>query len=381
MRLWSEARAGGAGLCAHATSPQGKRLWGRAASTGALLRHRAATSGARLFAHAASKGARLWAKARVESVRIRARGARVRRLARAKLEPLLRAAAWAWPLALLVGSGAGGLAWHLSESRAPAAASTEAPLVQTRSAPLAAPPSTHPPELPQIMPTAESAGAAVADAASGLDQAPGARLRRADLAGQRAPRSVKALADWALDSGDAGGLPFAVIDKRVAGLFVFDQNGRMLGSTPVLLGLAFGDDSVAGIGERELADVLPHERTTPAGRFVVEPGRNTQGEDVIWVDYEAAVSMHRVRASKPAEHRMERLASRSPADNRISYGCINVPVVFYDAVVKRMFSRAGGIVYVLPETRPVQAVFASYDVEARQREASVAVMRQHTAER
>ena len=296
--------------------------------------------------------------------------------------PLPRAAAWAWPLALLVGSGAAGLAWHLSAPRTPADASANAPLANAGSAPLAAPRSMNPPELPQIMPTAESARAAVAGAPSGPDRAPPrALLRRVDLAGQRAPRSVRALADWALDSGDAGGLPFAVIDKRVAGLFVFDQNGRMLGSTPVLLGLAFGDDSVAGIGERELADVLPHERTTPAGRFVVEPGRNTQGEDVIWVDYEAAVSMHRVRASKPAEHRMERLASRSPADNRISYGCINVPVVFYDAVVKRMFSRAGGIVYVLPETRPVQAVFASYDVEARQREASVAVMRQHTAER
>ena len=39
-----------------------------------------------------------------------------------------------------------------------------------------------------------------------------------------------------------------------------------------------------------------------------EPGRNLQGEDIVWVDYDAAVSMHRVRANNPAERRLERLA-------------------------------------------------------------------------
>jgi hypothetical protein len=63
----------------------------------------------------------------------------------------------------------------------------------------------------------------------------------------------------------------------------------------VLLGLARGDVSVPGIGERKISDINPHERTTPAGRFISEPGRNLSGEDIVWVDYDAAVSMHRVR--------------------------------------------------------------------------------------
>ena len=35
-----------------------------------------------------------------------------------------------------------------------------------------------------------------------------------------------------------------------------------------------------------MAKIRPHERTTPAGRFASEPGRNTGGEDIVWVDYE-----------------------------------------------------------------------------------------------
>jgi len=40
-------------------------------------------------------------------------------------------------------------------------------------------------------------------------------------------------------------------------------------------------------------------------------------------------------------------------EKRISYGCIVVPVAFYDAVVRPSLGRQRGVVYVLPETRPV----------------------------
>ncbi len=138
---------------------------------------------------------------------------------------------------------------------------------------------------------------------------------------------------------------------------VFDAVGKPRGSSPVLLGLTVGDDSVPGIGERKMSDIRPAERTTPAGRFVSEPGRNLQGEDIVWIDYEAAVSMHRVRASNKADRRLQRLATPTPADNRISYGCVNVPAAFYDALIKPVFGVKPAVVYVLPETRPASAVF------------------------
>ena len=144
-----------------------------------------------------------------------------------------------------------------------------------------------------------------------------------------------------------------------------DRRDGRRGRVPVrdeLLAFARGgraDDSVPGIGERRIADIRPHERTTPAGRFAAELGTNTGGEDILWVDYDAAVSMHRVRPVKAPEKRLERLASASAADNRISYGCINIPAAFYDGVVKPLFQPRNGIVYVLPDTKPLAEVFGA----------------------
>ena len=170
---------------------------------------------------------------------------------------------------------------------------------------------------------------------------------------------AQTVATWAVAERDTHGLPFLIVDKRRATVSAFDASGRLLGSAPALLGLARGDDSVPGIGERKIADIRPHERTTPAGRFAAELGSNASGEDILWVDYDAAVSMHRVRPVSAAQRRLERLASATPADNRISYGCINIPAAFYDDVVKPLFVPRNGIVYVLPDTKPLGAVFGA----------------------
>ncbi|MDO9405923.1 MAG: hypothetical protein Q7T87_17980 [Polaromonas sp.] len=171
---------------------------------------------------------------------------------------------------------------------------------------------------------------------------------------------VQRLNTWVQATGDSRYMPFAIIDKKQARIFVFDAQARLQGSSPVLLGAAIGDDTVPGIGDRRIADILPHERTTPAGRFVAEPGMNTKGDDIIWVDYDAAVSLHRVRANDRSERRLQRLASPTPDDNRISYGCINVPARFYDRVLQPAMA-VQAVVYVLPETRSPGAVFGFQD--------------------
>ncbi len=170
---------------------------------------------------------------------------------------------------------------------------------------------------------------------------------------------IQALANSVVQTRDNRGQPFAIIDKVQASLFVFQADGRVQGSSPILLGSARGDESVPGIGQRPIKDIRPSERTTPAGRFAIEAGRNAQGEDIFWIDYDAAVSMHRVRASNPKERRLERLATATPRDNRISYGCINVPVAFFNTVVKPAFQGHPGVMYVLPETRPAREVFSA----------------------
>jgi hypothetical protein len=169
---------------------------------------------------------------------------------------------------------------------------------------------------------------------------------------------VAAMQRWILRTRDHEGVPFAVIDKRGARLWLFSAAGDPLGDAPVLLGRQRGDASVEGIGERPLAQVRPDERTTPAGRFVALPGHNAAGEDIFWVDYPAAVSMHRVRATVAAERRLQRLASPTVADNRITWGCINVPAAFYDARLRPLFQQSRrGVVYILPEVVPAARLF------------------------
>jgi hypothetical protein len=188
----------------------------------------------------------------------------------------------------------------------------------------------------------------------------GALLAPAASASGFAPISDQAreVVQWIARAHDSGNAPFLVVDKRSARLLVFDGRAQLQADAPVLLGAAKGDDSVPGIGERAIRDIRPFERTTPAGRFVAEAGRNAQGEDIVWVDYDVAVSMHRVRATNPRERRLQRLATPTIADNRISYGCINVPAKFFDAWVSPLF-RDGRrtVIYVLPEVHSLASTF------------------------
>jgi hypothetical protein len=185
--------------------------------------------------------------------------------------------------------------------------------------------------------------------------------RRADFGSERMSPDARHIADWIVASADNRGLPFVIVDKTEAKVFVFDAGGRIRGAAPALLGVARGDDAVPGIGDRQYSEMPPNVRTTPAGRFVASLGMSTRGEDVLWVDYEGAVSLHRVVTAKPRERRLQRLATPTPLDNRISYGCINVPARFYETVVSPAFTGTNGIVYVLPEMRPARALFGSYD--------------------
>ena len=183
----------------------------------------------------------------------------------------------------------------------------------------------------------------------------------ADPSGLTAAASVEVqwLAARVAATQDHGGRGFVIVDKKNARAHVFDAKARAQTSTPVLIGAAVGDHTVPGIGTRPMHLVLPEERTTPAGRFVGELGTNTSGEDIVWVDYNAAVSMHRVRATRADEQRLQRLATPTVDDNRISYGCINVPAAFYDAHIKGLFAKGKAMVYVLPDTRSQQQVFSA----------------------
>jgi hypothetical protein len=191
-----------------------------------------------------------------------------------------------------------------------------------------------------------------------------APARSTELRAQAASADVQALVAHVSARGDNQGRPWAVVDKQGARLFVFAADGRLVGSTSVLLGLARGDGSAPGVGAKAASFIPPEERTTPAGRFISQPGRNLKGEAVVWVDYAAAVAIHRLRPAPAAERRAERLASPQVDDKRISLGCVVVSGSFYDKVVAPLLGGQPGVVYVMPETRSWRSLFNDATISA-----------------
>lgn len=77
----------------------------------------------------------------------------------------------------------------------------------------------------------------------------------------------------------------------------------------------------------------------------------------MWVDYDAAFAIHRLRPGTAYKARAGRLGTLDAHDKRVSWGCVVVPVAFYTDVVERVLGAQRSVVYVLPETRSLQHVF------------------------
>ncbi len=54
---------------------------------------------------------------------------------------------------------------------------------------------------------------------------------------ESASSNVREIADWVLHSRDNQNMPFLIIDKQSAKVFVFDSAGQIMGASAVLLGL------------------------------------------------------------------------------------------------------------------------------------------------
>ena len=213
------------------------------------------------------------------------------------------------------------------------------------------------PEPPQMSPSVQVAGSLVPPLPT-----------RASLEEESASVDVRRMADWVVASADNRGLPFVIIDKKAAEVFVFDRQGQILGAAPALLGLAVGDDSAPGVGNKPLSAIPPEDRTTPAGRFVAYLGHAPGKPNFLWVDPKDNIALHRVITGRPKDHRLQRLATPTPLDNRITFGCINVPVNFFERTVLPAFESTSGIVYILPELGATRDFFSNYyDVDDERR--------------
>jgi hypothetical protein len=182
-------------------------------------------------------------------------------------------------------------------------------------------------------------------ASSGLPAPEAQGVFETALVRESASPEVLHIAQWAVASHDHAGLPFVVVDKAQARLFAFDPEGRLRGSTPVLLGAAKSDEADAP--------------ATPAGRFVADNWLSARGDGIVWVNGDTQLALHALPSPKSPGRGMQRLASARVDDKRISEGSLHVAAEFYRDHLGGLRSQPS-VVYVLPETLPVEQVFGSY---------------------
>lgn len=148
-----------------------------------------------------------------------------------------------------------------------------------------------------------------------------------------------------ISQNDNQGKQFIVADKQAGTLTLYTPQGQQITSTPALFG-------------KETGDSISINNATPSGRYDMNfidgaridgkgYGSSAQALSVngrLQENNAGNVAIHRVL---PIENRQGRLNTPTATDNRISHGCINVPVDFYDTHLDR---KQDTVVYVMPET-------------------------------
>jgi hypothetical protein len=157
---------------------------------------------------------------------------------------------------------------------------------------------------------------------------------------------VQRVAIWVLTSNDHAGHPFLIIDQARARLFAFSGQGRLVGSTPVLRGVAWADPPA------------------PAGRFVADGWRSARTGAMVWANAGQALSL---RAATPSTA-PRRLASAAADEGDLAdgeadrqAGSFQVAGEFYRQHLRALRHQAS-VAYVLPDTLPVRRSTASYAV-------------------
>ncbi len=173
---------------------------------------------------------------------------------------------------------------------------------------------------------------------------------------QSASPEVLDTVQWIAASKDNAGLPFIVIDKTNARVYAFTPYAQLKATAPILLGMGVGDEVLVS-PDAPMSAIPPYKRITPAGRYPSRLAFERPGKQILVIDAKNLISLHIVAKGTPAQRRAERLASLAADDNRVSFGCINVPPAFFTDIVSPDFTPARGIVYVLPEKTTAAQLF------------------------
>ena len=147
-----------------------------------------------------------------------------------------------------------------------------------------------------------------------------------------------------VEQNDNQGKQFIVADKQAGTLTMYTASGQQITSTPALFGKTEGDsvsskNTPSGRFETKQVNVRT-EGYGGSAQVLTQNGQNLQLGG-------SSYAIHRVYTKYASENRQGRLGTPTASDNRISRGCINVPVDFYDTYLN---SDQDTVVYVMPET-------------------------------
>jgi len=137
---------------------------------------------------------------------------------------------------------------------------------------------------------------------------------------------------------------FMIVDKVNAQLHVFHADGNPILQAPSLLGGDVGDTLQGG------------KKITPAGKFTLKFTADPEYYGGFRYDLaetrqvDGIIAIHAVYTGEASEKRPERLATPTPTDNRISWGCINVSNKnMVDTLIPAKNELNGSLMFVMPE--------------------------------
>lgn len=170
-------------------------------------------------------------------------------------------------------------------------------------------------------------------------------------------------ADVSRIAGERGDKDFVMIDKPLGKIILF------AGGEPVLAGGALTGASPVDTYPPELLakpnsyKFKPNEKITPAGRFTLRRGFDDELGPVFEIQEVHGpdwwIAIHKVYLGIPSEHRLERLRSGDPAQEHITFGCINVMPETLQYMLQHLPKGSITPVYVLPTDQSTTAsIFA-----------------------
>ncbi len=176
---------------------------------------------------------------------------------------------------------------------------------------------------------------------------------------QATPAQVEATQGYMDSLGEEN---YMILDKNDARFYLV-EGSRIVANFPALLGSQIGDDlpvESAGTAASVFSSLLPMTDTKAYKAFYRATVIHFDCNDT----FTECDSIHGLWTHSPAQRRPQRLASASPADNRISNGCVNLSNPDFDRVynfVNTHTSSKGGRPYfiVMPESTDV-AVTVNY---------------------